>query len=236
MMGFEAMMSVMAYTNEEFEAFFMSHNSDMRGLANRVLGGRTDDAYDAVQAAWISIVQHWDQCRDPGKRRGWAMTVAYNAAREIGRRGRLEGEVVNRVSGAPENLDALVGDETGRDMLVTNRSAEVDVDTRRMAACVTNALRMTGCSEAMQRAIDGERFIDLAREYGIGYSAFKSAHFRYMQKIRAIATRRYNKGILNDKEEVQVARPPPTSKGRGRRLGSGGGGADYYIARQAGAN
>jgi RNA polymerase sigma-70 factor (ECF subfamily) len=64
-----------------------AHHDDMARIAF-VIGGDTDLAQDAVQAAWPQAWRKLGTLRDPERLRPWLMSVAANEARQLIRRQR----------------------------------------------------------------------------------------------------------------------------------------------------
>jgi RNA polymerase sigma-70 factor (ECF subfamily) len=63
------------------------HYDDMARVAFVITGDRSL-AQDAVQSAWVRAWSRLGSVRDPGRVRGWLLTIAANEARQIARRNR----------------------------------------------------------------------------------------------------------------------------------------------------
>ena len=63
------------------------HYDDMARVAFVITGDRSL-AEDAVQSAWVRAWSRMRSVRDPGRVRGWLLSIAANEARQIARRNR----------------------------------------------------------------------------------------------------------------------------------------------------
>ncbi len=74
---------------ETWERLTADHGPRMWAVA-RAFGLTAADAADAVQAAWLRLVEHWDTIRDPAKVGAWLVTTTKHEAIRLCRKTRRE--------------------------------------------------------------------------------------------------------------------------------------------------
>ena len=107
--GWEGMRHV-AIDGAAFEGLVESYHADLVRLAYAMTGD-VELANDVAQTAWASAWQHRADLRDPGRVRGWLLTIAANQARAALRRRRL---LEWLPFGAGEDRGEARGDDEGR--------------------------------------------------------------------------------------------------------------------------
>ena len=93
-----------------FTALVAEHHGDLVRLAYAMVGD-PEAANDVAQSAWAAAWRNRHRLRDPGKVRGWLLTIAANEARRWLRRRRLRG------------LVSFTSDQA----VVTSQDAEIDL-------------------------------------------------------------------------------------------------------------
>ena len=74
------------HSEEAFRALYREHSPYLFCLALRLLGGRRDEAEDALQEAWLRAAGRMASFRGSSRLRTWLAGFVINCCREIGRR------------------------------------------------------------------------------------------------------------------------------------------------------
>jgi RNA polymerase sigma-70 factor (ECF subfamily) len=159
----------LAATGDEaaFTRLVEQHHAAMARVAY-VIVGDVDLAWDAVQAAWAIAWRRLGSLRDPSQVRAWLVAIAANEARQVIRKSRRAGPVVD--------ISAALDQRGGGDP--ADQIANVDL---------ARALRGLGPDD---RALLALRFVagldstEIASQLGLSSSGVRSRLARLLDRLR----------------------------------------------------
>jgi RNA polymerase sigma factor (sigma-70 family) len=153
-------------------------------IARRYLG---DEAEDAVQEAFLNILQKIHMLKDPGKVEGWARTTITNTAIN----GWRDRERVNRVHQYPgEREDAI-------EQWLANMPPKYEDEVEKRLEIVHAAMeRLTDSARQLLvlRFLEGLSGEETAQRLGITHNAVRSRLKRYLLTLRVRVTLRDAQG------------------------------------------
>jgi len=168
----ELVARTLAGSDAAFAELVDRYNDLLSRHARRMMG-RSDDAEDVVQTAWIKAYRRLGQCRDPERFGAWVFRIAANGCKDALKAERQEVVPMDAVGELPSPVD---GPDAG---------AEREEQRRRIAAAL-GRLPAEQREAFLLKHAEGWSYEDMAERLGVGVSALKMRVHRAREELQRL--------------------------------------------------